>query len=809
MSPRFRNRLILGALALMASAPMAARAQGLIIDRRPHVPIARSYDVREVTVDARVREQVAEVQVSQTFHNPGSFELETEYLFPMPDDGAIQNFVLMVDGREMPGRLLPKDEARRIFEEIVRTKRDPALLEYMGRGVFRTSVFPIPPNADRKVTLRYTQLLHRERDVVEFAYPFGTQKFTAKPIQRLALDIRIEARDPIKSLYSPSHDASIRREGDHEATVRLEQRDVTPSSDFRLVYTLAEGPIGASVVSYRPSDGDDGYFLLLASPQVKPPDGKPRPKTVVFALDRSGSMSGKKIEQARNALTFVLDNLREDDLFNIVAYDDRVETYKPELIRYTHAARAEAQRFVDNIRPGGTTNIDEALKASLGLLKDDSRPNYVLFLTDGLPTVGETRETAIAEHGREANRVHARLFTFGVGYDVNARLLDRLSGGAGGASEYVKPDEDIEAHVSRFYAKVTSPALTDIRVELSGTDLNRTYPRDIPDLFDGGQLVWVGRYRQAGRTTVRLSGKVSGERRTAEFPAELAGSGAGSRYDFVEKVWAMRRVGDIIDQIDLHGQNKELIDELVALSTRYGILTPYTSFLADERVQLHASVENFGVTRRNLEQLDRLEGRDGVGQRVVKGAYQAAEKPASAAPAPVATAAPAATFALREPTAKDRAELGRGFSAPGGAPSDERLRRSPYSRGAYGHMLADRDAARSETTRLGGAMGGAGGGMRGGPGGLATMQDTEGNAIAVATVRHLGGKTFYRKGDRWVDSTVKPEDEAKSIPLIQFSDEFFKLARTQTAELNQYLTFDDAVTVNLGNQTYRIDAARK
>src|SRR4051812_34230800 len=180
MIGRVQGPLVLAAI-VAAIGCGEARAQGFIVDHRHHVPLTRTYEVREVTVDAQVRDQVAEVQVSQTFHNPGSFELEAEYLFPMPEEGAIQNFVLMVDGKELPGRLLPKDEARRIYEEIVRTKRDPALLEYMGRGAFRTSIFPIPAGADRKVTLRYSQICRRDSDVVEFSYPFGTQKFTSKP----------------------------------------------------------------------------------------------------------------------------------------------------------------------------------------------------------------------------------------------------------------------------------------------------------------------------------------------------------------------------------------------------------------------------------------------------------------------------------------------------------------------------------------------------------------------------------------------------------------------------------------------------
>src|SRR5437764_5504084 len=218
-----RWAVLVGTVLILLGRGQIARAQGFIIDRRPAFPVARAYEIREVAIDARVRDQVAEVQVSQTFHNPGSVQIESEFLFPLPEDGAVQNFVLRVDGRELPGRLMDKDEARRIFEEIVRSKRDPALLEYMGRGLFRTSVFPIPPGADRKVTMRYTQLCKRERDVVEFAYPFATQKFTAKPIRRLELALRVESRDAIKSVYSPSSDVTIERRDDHEARARFDR----------------------------------------------------------------------------------------------------------------------------------------------------------------------------------------------------------------------------------------------------------------------------------------------------------------------------------------------------------------------------------------------------------------------------------------------------------------------------------------------------------------------------------------------------------------------------------------------------------
>lgn len=610
--------------------------QGIIMDRRADtsvVPVVGQYEIRQIAIDAQVRDQVASVQVTQEFYNPTPGTLEVEYLFPLPADGAIRSMTLMVDGKEMPGQLLAADEARRIYEEIVRRKKDPALLEWMGQGLFKTSVFPVPAGKSCKLVLRYTQLLAREQDRVTFSYPLGTQKLSGKPVQLLSVRVTMDAKQPIKSIYSPSHAVTITRPGDRSAVATLEMRDVLPGGDFRLIYGVNDQQVGATLLSYRPDDSEDGYFLLLASPGLTRPDAKTPEKTVIFVIDKSGSMSGKKIAQARDAARFVLGTLNEGDRFNLIVYDDAVQAFKPELQMCNDASKREAMAFVDNIRDGGSTNINEALRTAMGMIQDDSRPAYILFLTDGLPTAGEQNEMKIAENVKNANGHHARLIAFGVGDDVNARLLDRLSHGNGGVSEFVKPSDNLEGPVSRFASRLTAPVLANVKVTMEGTDINRAYPRDLGDLFEGGQIVWVGRYRKSGNVRVTIGGSVSGNPRKFESSTTLASASSGSAYEFVERLWAVRRIGELIDQIDLHGRNEELIHELTALSTKYGILTPYTSFLANEAVEFRAVAANAAVTGRNTDAMKVVSGPSGTAQRKAKSDLQnAPQAPAASVP---------------------------------------------------------------------------------------------------------------------------------------------------------------------------------
>jgi Ca-activated chloride channel family protein len=636
-------RLWTAAWTVFGASALWAQGLLIVVDRpvplpRP-IPIPRpvpsaTYAIKEISVQAKLLDQVARVQVSQSFVNTGNVQMEVQFLFPLPYDGAIDQLTLLVDGKEYPAQLLPAKEARARYEAIVRSNRDPALLEWMGQGMFQTSVFPVPPGAERKVSLSYNQLLRKDHGLTDFIFPLSTAKYTSKPVQKVDVQISIESGVEIKNVYSPTHPIEIQRPDAKHAIVKWSRTNEVPGSDFRLLYDVGKTGLAARVVTYRPSDSDDGYFLLLASPPIVSTDAERPKKTVMFVVDKSGSMSGKKIEQAKGALKFVLNNLREGDLFNIVAYDGVVESFRPELEKFNDETRKAAIGYVEGLYAGGGTNIHDALTTALNQLKDSSRPNFVIFLTDGLPTIGERNESKIVVAAKSSNSVRARVLPFGVGYDVNSRLLDRVARENFGLSEYVRPEEDIEASVSKVYNRIGSPVMTDVSVKIEfdavrvedAAPINRVYPKQVVDLFEGEQLVQVGRYKKSGAAKVVIEGRTGSTNQRFDFPADFSEKSPNASFAFVEKLWATRRIGEIIDQIDLHGKNDELVKELVDLSTKHGILTPYTTFLADETARPRdlASSDRYRRAADGIVRLEEAEGISGVAQRATKLGLQTA-----------------------------------------------------------------------------------------------------------------------------------------------------------------------------------------
>ncbi len=586
------------ACCLLLVAAQPALADGVIIIEPPPPPDAPAYlTIKYHRVTVTIEDQVATTHVDQVFVNESGQEVEGVYVFPLPEGAAIDDFAMWVDGERLSGEILPANEARRIYEDTVRRQRDPALLEYVGRNTFRARIYPIPPRSEKRVEIKYREILSLDNGLVHYCYPLDTERFSPRPIKDVSIRVEVRSQEAIKAVYSPSHEIAVDRRGDHEVVVGYEETDTLPDTDFELYYSVAQEEIGLNLLSTK-KDGQDGFFVMLVAPQVEVEESEIVARDVILVLDTSGSMRGEKLAQAKKALSFVLGQLHEEDRLNVVAFSTGVRTFERQPVEASPRARTSARRWVNELQARGGTDIHRAMLEALSQLNDPSsgaeRPAIVIFLTDGLATEGVTQTSQILRDVEDAASETVRVFTFGLGDEVNTVLLDRLAREHRGASAYVRPGQQIDESVSSFYAKVSTPLLADIEIDFGdlqsgdlhsgGVHVEDTYPYPLPDLFAGTQIVIVGRYREGQATSITLKGTVNGEQRTFVYGDVQFLDHDGE--SFIPRLWATRKVGHLLNQIRLHGESKELVREIVDLSVRYGIMTPYTSFLVEEDVDV-------------------------------------------------------------------------------------------------------------------------------------------------------------------------------------------------------------------------------
>ena len=558
-----------------------AHAQGIIIPRPPGRPQFVPLTIERHHVTISINNQLATTKIDQIFANKNRFQLEGTYLFPLPEDAAVSDFALYIDGERVKGELLPKDKARKIYQDIVRRSQDPALLEYIGRRAFQARVFPIPPNGERRIQLEYSQVIDVDAGLAKYTYPLRTEKFSDQPVESLAVSIALESKRAIKTIYSPSHDVEIVRQDDHKAKISYEGANVKPGRDFVCYYSLSDKDFGVDLITHRSDTDEDGYFMLLISPKYETKKSEVIEKDFIFVLDQSGSMKGEKIKQAKEALRFCVKNLNDGDRFNLITFSTDVTTFVDAPVS-VEKGREKALAFIDAIESRGGTNINDALLTAMKMKADADakRPRTIIFLTDGLPTVGETDVPTIIKNNTKANDGNTRLFVFGVGYDVNTQLLDKLAEENRGTRQYVEPKEDIEVAVSSFFAKVSEPVLVNLELDTGGMGTKDLYPKKLPDLFRGTQLTLLGRYKGKGDTKIKLTGEADGAKQ--EFSNKVSFPKHEGDHQFLPRLWAQRKVAYLVDAVRLNGEDKELIDEIVRLSKKYGIMTPYTSFLVLE-----------------------------------------------------------------------------------------------------------------------------------------------------------------------------------------------------------------------------------
>jgi Ca-activated chloride channel family protein len=531
-------------------------------------------------VHIAIEDQVAVTKVEQTFRNHTDRPLEAIYAFPVPKGASVRKFTMWVDNKEVAGEMIEADKARQIYTDIVRRTQDPGLLEYIGNNLLRVKVFPVPARGDQKMTLSFTSVAPRDDTLVEYVYPLKTDGKATRTLEKFSIQATIKAQHPIQNIYSPTHAIAISRPNDREATVHFERDQAILDKDFQLFYAVGDKDVGLTALINRPISTENGYFMLLVSPRVEMSKSQTIPRDMVLVLDTSGSMRGVKMEQAKKALKYCLDSMEPKDRFGVINFATTVNKYKGGLVDSTPEQLDEARKWVSTLEATGGTAINDALAAALDMrTSDPGRTFTIVFFTDGCPTIGETNPQKILKNVEAKNTANTRIFTFGVGDDVNATMLDQLAEQTRALSTYVRPAEDIEVKVSGLYSKISHPVLANLKLTTGkNVSMTEVYPPQLPDLFHGGQLVVLGRFSGQGPAAVTLSGTVGME--TKEFVYETTFPAKTTEdKSFVEHLWARRKVGYLLDQIRANGEKKELVDETVALAKKYGIATPYTSYL--------------------------------------------------------------------------------------------------------------------------------------------------------------------------------------------------------------------------------------
>ena len=753
------RRFVLAFVPVLVSLglSLASTADGLIVvpDVPPGIrpvpghPAWAPLEVRYHHVTAKVTGPVAVTEVDQVFFNPGSSRLEGTYLFPVPKGARIDRFEMDVNGKMTTAELLDAAKARGIYEEIVRKMRDPALLEYAGQGLAKVRIFPIEPRSEKRIRLKYTEVLTKEGGLLKYLYPLNTEKFSSQPVKSVSVKVEVELPEGVRTVWSPSHEVEVTRHGPKGAVAGWEAKDVRPDTDFQLFVAPSTGSeVAAHVLAYREPGEAEGSFLLVLSPARELSAEKVVRKDVVFVLDTSGSMAERgKLEQAKRALSFCLRNLNDGDRFEVVRFSTEAEPLFGRLVAAGKANVGKADAFVGGLKPLGGTAIEDALLSALEPLKEQGeagRPYNVVFLTDGRPTVGTTGDDAIVGSvGKARGDRTVRVFSFGVGTDVNTHLLDRLSESTRAASRYVLPGQDLEIALSGFFSKISDPVLAGPRLRVGGSvRVTKLAPPELPDLFKGEEVVVLGRYSGSGEATLTLDGTVNGAPRrftwTATFPDRALEN------DFVPRLWATRRVGWLLDRIRLDGESAELRGEATDLARRYGIVTPWTSYLVLE----DESRRNVPASARTVQ----APAGDDRGRAAAGAMYRAAreEKSGGAAVASAqSVAALKSAVSAEAPSVANDLALG----SAGGAP----------------------DAPARDARQL----------------------------VAAQAARWVNGRTFWQNGKAWVDAQVQGRKGARTRQ-VKFGSAEYDALLGRHPEAAPWLALGRNVQLVLGGEVVEV-----
>lgn len=556
----------------------------------PKEPGATPLSLRRQILSIEVKDQVARATLEEVFENHTDRAIEGLYKLPLPEGAATSGFATWVDGQRVESQVQERAQAKATYEHAQENRDQPALLEHDGKYGFTTRIDGIAPHGTKKVEAKYAQILPYDAGRVTMRIPLRVESTQGtETVGNFALSIIVSDQKKITEISATGVPVKVDRLDANRVRLTFEGKDVAPPPELLLTYRTESSRLGLSFLTYRPAGEDEGYFLLLASPQEVTESKDIVRKDVIFVFDTSGSMSSdNKIQQAQTALKRCLGSLGSEDRFGIIAFSDSVNPYFHSLKLASPENVADAMRFADKLEASGGTNIHGAMVEALKVESDSTRPRVVVLMTDGEPTFGITNPTELAKDVAGRNQRGARVFTFGVGPTVNKLLLERMAAENRGTVAYIDRGAAIDKVVGDFYASISRPVLSDLGIGFGSVTTKMRYPDVMPDLYKGSQLVVVGRYSGHGKVKSELTGMLNGQRVVFPFQADFPS--VATQDSFVARLWAQKRIEYLLLQNRLNGEQQEAKDEVIRLSKAYNVITPYTSMVAVRSTPLVASV---------------------------------------------------------------------------------------------------------------------------------------------------------------------------------------------------------------------------
>ncbi|HEY5911618.1 MAG TPA: VIT domain-containing protein [Verrucomicrobiae bacterium] len=558
--------------------------------------------LKHTDVRAAISGYIGSVEVVQQFHNPYSSKIEAVYVFPLPHNAAVNEFIMTIGERRIRGIIRERKEAERIYQEAKRQGYVASLLTEERPNVFTQSVANIEPGREIDVNIKYFHTLAYVDGWYEFVFPMvvgprfnppgmtngvgavargktgisgqQTEVQYLKPGERtshdISLRVEVDAGVKIEEVACRSHEVTQERPAPEKLVVSLSSTDRLPNRDFVLRYRVAGGQIKSSVITQQDERG--GYFTMMLFPPKDLATLKRQPLELVFVLDCSGSMSGPPIAAAKDAVARALKSMQPGDSFQLISFSISASQLGAAPLEATPENVERGLQYLASLRGEGGTMMIKGIKAALDFPHDPERLRFVCFLTDGY--IGNETEILGAIHDRLGP---SRIFSFGIGSAVNRYLLDNMAKLGHGAVAYLGPRDDAGGIMDDFFQRIAHPALTDLKIDWGGWDVAETFPRELPDLFVGRPVILTGSFRATADTVIRVTGQAAGERIALEIPARVTDPGASHKG--LPSVWARMKIADLAER-STYNPDKELPGQIKQVALDYGLMSAFTAFVA-------------------------------------------------------------------------------------------------------------------------------------------------------------------------------------------------------------------------------------